>query len=155
MIPPMGRPLLMIPFWSFRGQRHITRGTEPMFAVSMCAVNVLEVLSAHIGMRCLKQGSYRSRISKIVTTGKWWWQCIHNFWAACCLWFSLHATSDLVVFNWKLGLTLDITGWICLRTCQFWHFGVLRFCYYLFINSDASHHYTTTHVHDIHSSWSI
>jgi hypothetical protein len=40
-----------------------------MCAVSMCVVNVLEVLSAHTDMRCLKLGSYLSRTSKIVTMG--------------------------------------------------------------------------------------
>jgi hypothetical protein len=40
-----------------------------MFAVSLCAVSVLEALSAHIAMRCLRLGSYPSRISKIVTMG--------------------------------------------------------------------------------------
>lgn len=41
-----------------------------MFAVSMSVVNVQEVLSVHIGMRCLKLGSYLSRTLKIVTMGK-------------------------------------------------------------------------------------
>jgi hypothetical protein len=40
-----------------------------MSAVSMCVVNVQEVLNALIDMRCLKLESYLSRTLKIVTMG--------------------------------------------------------------------------------------
>ena len=100
MILPMGRPVQMIPFWSFRGQHHITRGTGLTFAVSMYVVNVLEVLNAHIDMRCLKPGSYLNRTSKIVTMGMWWWQ------------------------NWFILL---LWSWLWLSACQVLHCVILLF----------------------------
>lgn len=69
MTLPMVRHVPTTPFWNSREQRHITRGIEPMSVVSMCVVNVQEVLNALIDMRCLKLESYLSRTSKIVTTG--------------------------------------------------------------------------------------
>lgn len=85
MTLPMGRHVPTTPFWSSREHRHITRGIELMSAVSMCAVNVQEVLNALIDMRCLKLESYLSRISKIVTMGMFV-VIVHTiFWIACLL----------------------------------------------------------------------
>lgn len=60
----------MIPFLSFKEQRHTTKGTEHIFVVSTLGESVQEVLSVRTDMRCLKQESYLSRTLKTVTMGK-------------------------------------------------------------------------------------
>ena len=127
MILPMGRPVQMIPFWSFRGQHHITRGTGLTFAVSMYVVNVLEVLNAHIDMRCLKPGSYLNRTSKIVTMGMWWWQCIYSQRSYCIqlkAWLNISKLwlNWIVLFLWS-WLWLNLSQ--CLPIVTLWHTFIL------------------------------